>query len=191
MKTIIFATQNQNKLNEVKAMLQDFKILGLKEMDYFDDIPETGTTFYENARLKVEFIYEKFGLDCFSDDSGLSIDALDGDPGVYSSRYAGEPADTNKNIEKVLAEMKGKTNRQAHFITVIAMQWEGRLFYFEGKVFGTITEDKRGTNGFGYDPIFIPNGFNRTFAEMTREEKAEISHRGKAVQQLIEFLHQN
>lgn len=191
MKTIIFATQNQNKLNEVKAMLQDFKILGLKEMDYLDDIPETGTTFYENARLKVEFIYEKFGLDCFSDDSGLSIDALDGDPGVYSSRYAGEPADTNKNIEKVLAEMKGKTNRQAHFITVIAMQWEGRLFYFEGKVFGTITEDKRGTNGFGYDPIFIPNGFNRTFAEMTREEKAEISHRGKAVQQLIEFLHQN
>lgn len=191
MKTIIFATQNQNKLNEVKAMLQDFKILGLKEMDYLDDIPETGTTFYENARLKVEFIYEKFGLDCFSDDSGLSIDALDGDPGVYSSRYAGEPADTNKNIEKVLTEMKGKTNRQAHFITVIAMQWEGRLFYFEGKVFGTITEDKRGTNGFGYDPIFIPNGFNRTFAEMTREEKAEISHRGKAVQQLIEFLHQN
>lgn len=191
MKTIVFATHNVNKLDEVRAMLPEYTILGLNDLQCTTEIPENCTTFYENAALKVQYVVQQYGYDCFSDDSGLSIDFLEGKPGVFSARYAGEPSNADLNIEKVCQEMQHATYTHAHFVTVIALYWQGKLHYFEGKVFGTIVTEKRGTNGFGYDPIFIPEGFTQTFAEMTKAEKAQISHRGIAIQQLLQFLKQN
>jgi XTP/dITP diphosphohydrolase len=185
---IVFATNNSNKLKEVRALLPTIEILSLKDIKCFDDIEETEVTLEGNAKLKADYITEKFGLDCFADDTGLELEALDNAPGVYSARYAGEPSDSEKNIEKVLSEMKDKENRIAQFRTVVALNLKNDQFLFEGICKGEISKTKNGNKGFGYDPIFIPKGYKKSFAEMSMDEKGEISHRGKAIQELITFL---
>lgn len=189
MHKIVFATNNANKLKEVQHLLgTKFTIIGLAELGYRGDIPETGKTLHENASIKSRFVNEKFGEDCFSDDTGLEIESLDGRPGVYSARYAGESGDADKNIDKVLNELKNKQNRNARFRTVISLVMGDEEHFFEGVVKGRIIDERRGEDGFGYDPVFIPDGYDLTFAEMDINEKNVISHRSKAVQQLIEFL---
>lgn len=189
MHKIVFATNNSNKLKEVQHLLGNkYTIIGLAELGFTGDIPETGKTLYENASIKSRFVNEKFGEDCFSDDTGLEIESLDGRPGVYSARYAGEPGDADKNIDKVLRELRNKQNRNARFRTVISLVMGDKEHFFEGEVRGRIIDERRGEDGFGYDPVFIPDGYDQTFAEMDIKEKNIISHRSKAVQKLIEFL---
>ncbi len=188
MNRIVFATNNAHKLEEVRALLPDYEVVSLADIGCYDDIPETATTFYGNAALKANYVTTKYGLDCFSDDSGLEIDALNGAPGVFSARFAGEPVDHDNNIRKVLEELKGVTNRNARFITVIALIRNGESYFFEGTVEGTIRTEKSGEGGFGYDPIFQPNGYDITFAEMSQDKKSSISHRGNAVKKLVQFL---
>jgi len=188
MKELVFATNNQNKADEVSALLEgQYKILTLKDIGCEVDIPETGITFAENAALKSNFIYEHYNLDCFGDDSGLEVDALDNEPGIYSARYSGI-RDDQKNLELVLQKLSGKTDRKARFITVIALSQGGKDYLFEGKIEGTIRNEPKGDHGFGYDPIFQPDGYGVTFAEMTKAEKNKISHRAIAMNKLIEFL---
>lgn len=188
MKELVFATNNQNKADEVSALLEgQYKILTLKDIGCEVDIPETGLTFAENAALKSNFIYEHYNLDCFGDDSGLEVDALDNEPGIYSARYSGI-RDDQKNLELVLQKLSGKTDRKARFITVIALSQGGKDYLFEGKIEGTIRNEPKGDHGFGYDPIFQPDGYGVTFAEMTKAEKNKISHRAIAMNKLIEFL---
>ena len=188
MKELVFATNNQNKADEVSALLEgQYKILTLKDIGCEVDIPETGITFAENAALKSNFIYELYNLDCFGDDSGLEVDALDNEPGIYSARYSGI-RDDQKNLELVLQKLSGKTDRKARFITVIALSQGGKDYLFEGKIEGTIRNEPKGDHGFGYDPIFQPDGYGVTFAEMTKAEKNKISHRAIAMNKLIEFL---
>lgn len=189
---LIFATHNQNKLSEVKALMpQNIELLGLRDINFHEDIEETALTIEGNASLKSTAIYKSVGINCFSDDSGLLVDALNGEPGVHSARYAGEQKNDEDNIRKILTELNGKENRKAHFKTVMSLIVEGKEHLFEGKINGTIITEKRGNNGFGYDPIFVPDGFTKTFAEMTKEEKSSISHRGIALKKLIEFLKTN
>jgi XTP/dITP diphosphohydrolase len=188
MKKLIFATHNPNKLAEIKSAVNSFEVVGLKEMGVVENIPETGITLEENALIKSQYIYEKTGLACFADDTGLEVDALDGRPGVYSARYAGEHATAEENMQKLLSEMEGQKNRNAHFRTVISLILNGEEYSFEGKVVGEILQYKTGVEGFGYDPIFKPIGFEQSFAQMTLEQKNEISHRGVAVKKLIHFL---
>ena len=188
MKKLVFATNNDHKLNEVRAMIPNFQILGLKDLNCYEDIAETADTFHGNAALKADYITLKYGLDCFSDDSGLEVDALNGEPGVYSARYAGESVNHDKNIQKVLSNLQNNFNRKARFITVIALNYKGEKYFFEGTVEGEILNEKKGNGGFGYDPIFMPNGYQVTFAEMTQADKSKISHRGKAVEKLVKFL---
>jgi len=189
MKKLVFATNNKHKLQEIREILIDeFEILGLKEFGVNDDIPETGKTLSENAAIKSGFIFKEFDIDVFSDDTGLEIDALDGRPGVYSARYAGEDGNSKANIKKVLNELQNETNRKARFRTVISLILDGKEYQFDGKVEGRITDKKHGSSGFGYDPIFIPDGYKETFAEMSNEEKNKISHRARATQKLVEFL---
>jgi XTP/dITP diphosphohydrolase len=189
MKKIVFATNNLHKLQEVKEILQkNYEVLGLRDIGFVGDIPETGTTLAENASIKSKFVFDKFGLDCFSDDTGLEIDSLDGRPGVYSARYAGAEGNASRNIEKVLSELEGIKNRSARFITVVSLILGGKEYQFEGRVEGKIITTKNGKDGFGYDPIFIPDGFDLTFAEMPAALKNSISHRGKAIQKLANFL---
>lgn len=188
-RKLVFATNNLHKLEEVRAMLGDgFTVFGLREIGYEDDIPETGATFRENASIKSRYIYERFGLDCFADDSGLEVDALGGAPGIYSARYSGVHGDDAANIEKLLAELRDKQVRTARFRTVISLVMGGNERFFEGIVDGTIRTAKSGSGGFGYDPVFQPEGFDITFAEMKPEEKNAISHRGRAIEQLVAFL---
>ena len=189
MKHIIFATNNQHKLDEIRHILGNkFKVSGLKEVGLEGDIAETGTTLAENALIKSRFVYEKFRTDCFSDDTGLEVEALNGRPGVFSARYAGEDGNAKKNIEKLLNELDGVDNRKAAFKTVISLIMNGKKHFFEGKVTGEITRQTRGTTGFGYDPVFIPDGYNQTYAEMSPGLKNKISHRAKAMKNLIGFL---
>lgn len=189
MKQLIFATHNAHKAQEVKAIIGDnFEIKNLSEINMFEEIPETGETFKENAKQKVEFLYNKLNCNCFADDSGLSVDALDGAPGVYSARYAGEPCDMQKNIEKLLYNLKNKNNRKAQFTTVIAVILDGELHFFEGIIRGEIIDTPRGDGGFGYDPLFIPDGYDKTFAELPSEVKNKISHRAIAMQKFKEFI---
>jgi len=189
MKKLVFATNNKHKLQEIREILiGEFKIMGLNEFGVNDDIPETGKTLSENAAIKSGFIFKEFNIDVFSDDTGLEIDALEGRPGVYSARYAGEDGNSEANIKKVLVELQNKTNRKARFKTVISLIIEGKEYQFDGKVEGRITNEKYGTSGFGYDPIFIPDGYELTFAEMSNEEKNKISHRARATQKLVDFL---
>ncbi len=186
---LIFATHNKNKLSEVKALMpENIVLLGLSDINFHDDIAETETTIEGNASLKSRAIYEATDVNCFSDDSGLLVDSLNGEPGVHSARYAGEQKNDEDNMQKLLSLLKGHKNRSAHFKTVMSLIVNGKEFLFEGKIYGTITNEKKGNNGFGYDPIFIPDGFTKTFAEMTKEEKSSISHRGIALKKLIEFL---
>ncbi len=191
IKELIFATNNTHKIEEVAdAVGNQFKILSLHEINCYDEIIETGTTFKENASLKTHFIFDKYGLDCFGDDSGLEIEALNGEPGVFSARYAGKHGDHEANMQRVLKQLEGIFNRKAQFKTVISLIWQGREFWFQGIISGTIRTEASGNQGFGYDPIFQPHGYEVTFAEMSTSEKNKISHRSKAVAQLIDFLKQ-
>lgn len=186
---LVFATNNQHKLQEVRQVLPtSINILSLKDINCFEDIPEEQETLKGNALQKARFVKNKYGFDCFADDTGLEIDALKGKPGVYSARYAGPARDFNKNMDKVLAEMSGMENRNARFRTVIALLLNGQEYFFEGAVEGTILNEKRGEEGFGYDPVFQAEGFVDTFAEMDLQTKNRISHRGRAVKKLVEFL---
>lgn len=186
---ICFATNNAKKIEEVKAALgSDFEIVSLKDIGCHEELPETGDTLDHNAFQKARFVKENYGVDCFADDTGLEVDSLNGEPGVYSGRYAGEPRSDERNIELLLKNLEGKEDRKARFRTVIALILEGKEYAFEGIATGEIIKEKIGGSGFGYDPIFKPDDYSRTFAELTIEEKNQISHRGKAVKALIEFL---
>ena len=186
---LVFATNNQHKLDEVrKVVTGDIEIVSLSDINCYDDIPETAETLEGNALQKVHYIKEHFGYDCFADDTGLEVEALNNAPGVYSARYAGEQRNSDDNMDKVLRKLKGKTDRTARFRTVIALILDGEEYLFEGKVNGTIINERKGQNGFGYDPIFVPEGFDKTFAELSAHEKNSISHRARAVANLIQFL---
>lgn len=186
---ICFATNNSNKLKEIQNLVPEGIIIqSLSDIGCQADIPETGTTLEENAKQKTDFIIKRFDVNCFSDDTGLEVDALNGEPGVYSARYAGPEKDSEKNMNMVLDRLKDKTNRKARFKTVISLFLNGEQHFFEGVCEGEITNERSGSEGFGYDPIFKPVGYETTFAEMTMDEKGKISHRGKAVHKLIEFL---
>ena len=189
MQQLVFATNNQHKLEEVLAKIKGrFELLSLDDIGCTDDIEETGTTFSENASIKSRYIYHKYQLNCFGDDSGLEIDALNGEPGVYSARYAGEHGNHAANMNKVLQNLHAEKNRKARFRTVISLIWNGEEHFFDGTVEGNIRTELSGTEGFGYDPIFEPEGYNITFAEMSMEQKNNISHRARAMDKLIDFL---
>ncbi|MDR2283749.1 MAG: RdgB/HAM1 family non-canonical purine NTP pyrophosphatase [Sphingobacterium sp.] len=188
MLELVFATNNVHKLEEVQAIIGNkFNLKSLTDIGCHDDIPETGVTFHENAQQKTDYLVERFAVDCFGDDSGLEIDALNGEPGVYSARYSGS-RDMVQNIDLVLARMDGVSSRTARFKTVISLFLEGKQYFFEGAIEGQIIEECRGDGGFGYDPIFIPDGYSRTFAEMSAAEKNLIRHRSIAVSKMAEFL---
>ena len=186
---ICFATNNHKKIEEVKAALgENFEIVSLQDIGCQEELPETGDTLDHNAFQKARYVKDNYGVDCFADDTGLEVEALDGAPGVYSGRFAGEPRSDERNIDLLLSKMGGKENRKARFRTVIALILEGKEYSFEGVAEGAILESRIGEGGFGYDPIFRPKGFEKTFAELSLSEKNEISHRGKAVKALISFL---
>lgn len=198
MKTLVFASNNAHKLSEVRAILDGlFEIKSLKEIGCDADIPETGLTFRENALQKAQYVKEHFGYDCFADDSGLQVEALGGEPGVYSARYAvinGQSIDEGKdeaNMNVLLGKLAGIANRTACFRTSIALILDGEIHYFDGTVSGYIIDEKRGNGGFGYDPIFVPEGYDKTFAELGNDVKNGISHRARAVSKLVEFLKGN
>lgn len=186
---LVFASNNKNKIAEIQSMLpESIIILSLEDINCFEDIPETADTIEGNAILKADYVTQKYGYDCFADDTGLEVNALNGEPGVYSARYAGEQKNADDNMNKLLKALENNKNRSAQFKTVITLNLEGKQYLFTGIAKGEITETKTGTNGFGYDPIFKPENFNKTFAELPLEIKNTIGHRGKAVQQLIDFL---
>ena len=189
MEKIIFATNNKHKLQEVAQLLQGkFQLFSLQDINCYDDIPETADTLEGNALLKARYVYERFGFDCFADDTGLEVEALNNAPGVYSAHYAGEQRNAEDNMNKLLLELQNKSNRKARFRTVIALILDGKEYLFEGEVKGNIEKRKRGEEGFGYDPIFTPDGYDKTFAELSIETKNTISHRALAVAKLIDFL---
>ena len=189
MKDIVFATNNAHKLRELREIAGDkFNILSLNDIDCHDDIEETATTLKGNALIKADYIKEHYGYDCFADDTGLEIEALGGEPGVYSARYAGEECNSERNIDKVLEKLAGCDNRAARFVTVIALRLGDETYTFEGEVKGEIITERHGAGGFGYDPIFKPLEGACSFAEMKAEEKNAISHRGRAVEKLFAFL---
>lgn len=189
MRTLIFASNNTHKLSEIRNLLENMvEIQSLKDINLEGDIPETSDTLEGNATQKAEWIYNRIGQDCFADDTGLEVEALDGAPGVYSARYAGEGCSFADNVNKLLKAMDGQTNRKARFRTVICFIENGEKHYFEGIVNGTIIEKGSGNMGFGYDPIFVPDGYDISFAEMPLDEKNKISHRGLATQKLVEYL---
>jgi XTP/dITP diphosphohydrolase len=190
MKTkLCFATNNAHKLEEIQAILGDsFELLSLNDIHCKEELPETGNTLEANSLQKAKYLYDNYQVDCFADDTGLEVHALGGEPGVYSARYAGLQRSHADNVNLLLKNLVNKPDRSARFRTVITLIQNGNITQFEGIVNGKIIEDLRGTEGFGYDPIFIPEGYDRTFAEMTLIEKGEISHRGRAFQKLLEFL---
>ena len=186
---MVVATNNAHKLKEIAAILgQEIELLSLKDIQCFADIPETADTLEGNARQKAMYIYENYGMDCFADDTGLEVEALGGAPGVFSARYAGEGHDSEANMQKLLKELAGKENRKAQFRTVICLIRNGKEPVFEGSVQGEIIQEKRGGEGFGYDPIFVPEGYDLTFAELGDDVKNTISHRARAVEKLCQFL---
>jgi len=186
---LIFATNNLHKLTEIQALISDnFILKSLQQIGCTEDIPETAPTLEGNALLKAEYIFNKYGKNCFADDTGLEIEALDGRPGVFSARYATDGHDFEANIDKVLEELAGVENRKARFRTVVVLILDGSVHYFEGIVNGEIITERKGIKGFGYDPIFLPDGYEQTFAEMPLSEKNKISHRARAVSKLVDFL---
>lgn len=189
-RKLVFATNNAHKLEEISAILGDkVEILSLKDIHCQVDIPETADTLEGNSLLKAQYICEHYGMDCFADDTGLEVEALNGAPGVYSARYAGgEGHDSEANMKRLLKELEEKENRKARFRTVIALILNGEVHQFEGTVEGHILREKRGSSGFGYDPVFVPEGYTESFAELGEEIKNQISHRARAVQKLAEFL---
>jgi len=187
---LVFATNNSNKLSELQALFPDgIEVLSLKDINCNEELPETNPTLEENALQKAKYVYQNYGFNCFADDSGLEIEALGGAPGVYSSRYAGEDCKPEENMKKVLIKLENEENRNAKFRTVIALIINGEENLFEGECNGEIAKTKSGVEGFGYDPIFTPEGYGITFAQMSKQEKGVISHRGKAVKKLVGFLH--
>jgi len=185
---LVFATNNAHKLEEVQAIVgEKIRIKSLRDIDCHDDIPETGDTFQENARQKTDYLVQKYGVNCFGDDSGLEVDALHGEPGVYSARYSGT-RDMEKNIDLLLEKLGDSEDRKARFRTVISLYLDGKQYFFEGAIEGKIIHERKGEKGFGYDPVFIPDGYDKTFAEMSAEEKNSISHRAIAVSKMAEFL---
>ncbi|MHC1703211.1 MAG: non-canonical purine NTP diphosphatase [Tenuifilaceae bacterium] len=188
-RELVFATNNPHKLSEVQHLLGDkFHLLSLSDLNFYEEIPEDYDTLEMNASQKAWYIYERFNKDCFADDTGLEVEALGGNPGVYSARYAGEEKNPEANIKKLLIELKDSKNRKARFRTVVSLIIEGQEYKFEGIVNGHIIEDERGAKGFGYDPVFMPDGFNQTFAEMDLGIKNTISHRARAISALAQFL---
>ena len=188
-KKLVVATNNAHKLEEISAILgNEMELLSLKDIHCNADIPETADTLEGNARQKAMYIHENYGMDCFADDTGLELEALNGAPGVFSARYAGDGHDSEANMQKLLKELEGKENRKAQFRTAICLIMEGKEYLFEGIVKGHIIEEKRGGAGFGYDPIFVPEGYNQTFAELGNDVKNTISHRARAVEKLCTFL---
>ena len=188
-KKLVVATNNAHKLEEISAILGDeMELFSLKDINCHADIPETADTLEGNARQKAMYIYENYGMDCFADETGLEVDALNGAPGVFSARYAGDGHDSEANMQKLLKELEGKENRKAQFRTAICLIMEGKEYLFEGIVKGAIIEEKRGGAGFGYDPIFVPEGYDQTFAELGNDIKNTISHRARAVEKLCKFL---
>ena len=186
---LVFASNNRNKIQEIKHQLpDDIELLSLEDIGCHEDIPETADTIEGNAILKANYVTQNYGYDCFADDTGLEVDALNGAPGVYSARYAGEHKDANDNMDKLLAELKDNANCNARFKTVIALNLNGKQHLFTGIVNGIIPNEKAGKEGFGYDPVFKPEGSDLTFAQISLDEKALLSHRGRAVSQLIAFL---
>ncbi len=186
---LVFATNNPNKLAEIRMLVpSSIEILSLKDINCNEELPETSDTLEDNAAQKAYFVFDNYGYNCFADDTGLEIEALDGRPGVHSARYAGDDCVAEDNMQKVLGEMQGEDNRDACFRTIISLVIDGKEFQFEGQVDGQIIPEKWGDKGFGYDPIFLPDGFKESFAQMSVQRKNEISHRGLAVKQLIEFL---
>lgn len=187
---LVFASNNKNKIKEIQLLLPDsIQILSLEDIGCTEDIPETADTIEGNAILKANYVTQKYGYDCFADDSGLEVDALNGEPGVFSARYAGEPKNDENNIDKLVTNLKDLENKKANFKTVICLNLKGQQHLFTGIINGTIIEERIGTNGFGYDPIFVAEGYQKTFAELSLEEKANISHRGIAVKKLLDYLH--
>jgi len=192
MRKLVFATNNAHKLEEVRAVLDNkIEIVSLNELGCYDDIPETADTLEGNALIKAEYVFNKFGMACIADDTGLEVEALNGEPGVYSARYGGEPHNAQKNMHKLLTNLKGVENRKARFRTVIVLKDAERELYFEGTIHGHISETPSGAAGFGYDPVFVPDGYNKSFAELGPELKNKISHRALAVESLIRFLKTN
>ena len=186
---LVFASNNKNKIKEIQLLLpKEITILSLKDIDCLEEIPETAPTIEGNAILKANYVTKKYGYSCFADDTGLEVEALNGEPGVYSARYAGEQKNADANMNKLLTNLADKENRKAQFKTVICLNLNGNQHVFEGIIKGEIINEKRGSEGFGYDPIFIPNGYDKTFAEMPIAEKSKISHRGLAVEKLVAFL---
>lgn len=186
---LVFASNNKNKILEIQQMLPEhITLLSLEDIGCTEEIPETAATIEGNAILKANYVTEKYGYDCFADDTGLEVEVLNGEPGVYSARYAGEQKNSDDNMDKLLNLLKSESNRLAQFKTVITLNLNGKQHLFTGIVRGEITEEKSGTSGFGYDPIFKADGFERTFASISMQEKAEVSHRGRAVKLLIAHL---
>ena len=189
MEELVIATNNQHKVEEIRRALGNkIKLISLKDLGCREEIPEDGTTLKENAYQKAKYVWDKYKKNCFADDTGLMVEALDGAPGVYSARYAGERCSFDDNIDLLLENMEGKTNRNACFATVICLIQDGEAVYFEGKCEGCILTERYGRGGFGYDPIFMPKGYGESFAEISMEEKNKISHRGKATEKLIKHL---
>jgi XTP/dITP diphosphohydrolase len=188
MRELVFATNNQHKTAEVTQLLADqYKILSLRDIGCTTDIPETGSTFAENAELKTTYVHTHYQMDCFADDSGLEVEALNNEPGIYSARYAGGAGDA-ANLDLVLKKMEGQQNRKARFRTVVSLIQNNQKYLFEGIINGTLRKERTGVEGFGYDPIFQPDGYEITFAEMSMQQKNEISHRAQAMRKLITFL---
>ncbi len=191
-RKLVFATHNAHKVDEVRAILPaSVELVGPAALGCHDEIPETGETLRDNALQKVQYIHDRFGVDCFADDTGLEVEALDGAPGVYSARYAGEPADFAKNRAKLLAALTGISNRRAQFRTVVSLILNDKTYFFEGIVTGRIIAEERGVGGFGYDSVFVPDGYDKTFAELPAAVKNSISHRARAMEQLNNFLTQH
>jgi XTP/dITP diphosphohydrolase len=189
---IVFATNNANKIHEIQSMLpKSIEIISLESIGCHEEIPETADTIEENAIMKANYVTKKYGYDCFADDTGLEVEALNGEPGVYSARYAGEQKSAEDNMDKLLLNLENSTNRNAQFKTVITLNLKGKQYLFTGIAKGEITLEKNGNQGFGYDPIFRPQGHQETFAQLSLDTKNRISHRGKATQELISFLNQN
>ena len=191
-RKLVFATHNAHKVDEVRAILPaSVELVGPAALGCHDEIPETGETLRDNALQKVQYIHDRFGVDCFADDTGLEVEALDGAPGVYSARYAGEPADFAKNRAKLLSALAGISNRRAQFRTVVSLILNDKTYFFEGIVKGRIIAEERGVGGFGYDSVFVPDGYDKTFAELPAAVKNSISHRARAMEQLNNFLAQH
>ena len=190
MNELVFATHNPNKLYEIKQMMPGgIRLLSLEDIGCLEEIPETADTLVGNARIKAAHVWEHYGYDCFADDTGLEVAALQGAPGVYSARYAGPEADAQANIQKLLSQMEAQVDRSARFRTSIALVHDGQFHFFEGSVSGQILREPRGSGGFGYDPVFMPEGYQKSFAQLPLQVKNEISHRGRAFRKLSTFLH--